>query len=291
MNAIPLPRRSAGAHFPARLDARWFQIAFLASLLLFGAVARDFAISPPQLVLTFAAALATQAAWQWSLDLPGKAGWHGYLSAIVSAIGISILVRADSLWAHPLLAMIAMSSKYLVRAGHGACRSHVFNPANLAALMACCMLPGVWLSPGQWGSGTLLALWLFALGGLVTQRITRWDVSLAFVGTWAALLALRLVWLDYAWEVGHAMWLQQVSNGATILFAFFMISDPMTTPQRRGPRIAYATGVAGAAFVWQYLLFKPHGLILMLAAASISVPLINWRWPQRRFEWASQGSA
>ncbi len=287
MNHVTLPRQLSITSVLAGLDARWFQIAFLASLLLFGAMVRDFAITPPQIALTFAAALLTQAAWQWGLDLPGKASWHGYLSAIVSAIGISILVRADSLWAHPLLAMIAMSSKYLVRAGIGASRSHVFNPANLAALFACCVLPGTWLSPGQWGSGTLLALWLFALGGLVTQRITRRDVSFAFLGTWAGLLALRLVWLDYAWEVGHAMWLQQVSNGATLLFAFFMISDPMTTPQRRGARLAYAIGVAGAAFVWQYMLFKPHGLILMLAAASISVPLINWRWQQRRFEWVS----
>jgi hypothetical protein len=270
----------------ARLDARWFQIGFLISLLFFGAVARDFSITPLQLGLTFASAILTQAAWQWGLDLPSKNGSRGYLSAIVSAIGISILVRAESSWAHPLLACIAMSSKYLVRLGPEDCKSHVFNPANLAALLACCVLPGTWLSPGQWGSETLLALWLIALGGLVTQRIARWDVSVAFLGAWAVLLAGRLVWLEYEWEVGHAMWLQQISNGATLLFAFFMISDPMTTPQHARARIGYAIGVAIAAFVWQYILFKPHGLILMLAAASLAVPVINWRWQQRRFEWA-----
>lgn len=112
--------------------------------------------------------------------------------------------------------------------------------------------------------------------------------SCSILAVLSALPTLRLVWLDYAWEVGHAIWLQQVSNGATLLFAFFMISEPMTTPQRRGARMAYAIGVAGAAFVWQYLLFKPHRLILMLAAASISVPLINRRWPQRRFESVNQ---
>lgn len=270
----------------ARLDARWFQIAFLASLLLFGALVRDFAITPLQVTLTFAGALGTQAAWQWGLKLPGRANWQGYLSAVISAIGIAILVRADSLWAHPLLASIAMSGKYLVRAGSGECRSHVFNPANLAALLASCVLPGAWLSPGQWGSGALMALWLIALGGLVTRRITRWDVSLAFLFAWSALLASRLVWLDYAWDIGLAMWVQQVSNGATLLFAFFMISDPMTTPQRAGTRIAYACAVAAAAFAWQYVFFKPHGLILMLAASSLAVPVINWRWPQRRFAWA-----
>jgi hypothetical protein len=276
--------RGAGAR-AAPLDARWFQICFLASLLLFGAVARDFAITPQQLALTFAAALLSQAAWQWGLALPGRANWQGYLSALVSACGICILVRAENAWAHPLLASIAMSSKYLVRMGEGAVRSHVFNPANLAAFLACCALPGTWLSPGQWGSGTLAALWFVALGGIVTGRITRWDVSLAFLGAWGALLAARIFWLEYDVELGSAMWLQQVSNGATLLFAFFMISDPMTTPQQRGARIAYAMIVAVAAFVWQYVLFKPHGLILMLAAASIIVPAINRRLPARRFCW------
>ena len=83
------------------------------------------------------------------------------------------------------------------------------------------------------------------------------------------------------------MWAQQISNGATLLFAFFMISDPMTTPQRRGARIAYAIAVAACAFVWQFVLYKPHGLIVVLFAASALVPFINWAFPKLRFEWSN----
>ena len=266
-------------------DARWFQILFLASFLGLGALARDFALTPTQVVATFAGALAMQAAWQWHLDLPGKKSWGAYLSALISSFGICILVRADSVWVHPLLASVAMSSKYLIRLGPAACKSHVFNPANLAAFAAWCWLPGAWLSPGQWGSGTMAALWFLALGGLVTKRIQRADVSLTFLATWAFLLAARLVVLGYAWDPGAAMWLQQISNGAVLLFAFFMISDPMTTPQRAGARIAYALLVAIAAFVWQYVFFKSHGLIVALFAASLFVPVCNWLWPQQRFAW------
>lgn len=269
----------------ARLDARWFQVAFLASFLLVGALARDFALTPLQVLLTFGTALATQSAWQWGLRLPSRNGWGGYLSAIVSSFGICILVRADAAWVHPLLACAAMSSKYVLRAGPEACRSHILNPANFAAYAAWAWLPGAWLSPGQWGSSSLLALWFLALGGLVTQRISRWDVSLTFLAAWGALLAGRLVWLDYAWDPGAAMWLQQMGNGGVLLFAFFMISDPMTTPQNRGARVAYAVGVALAAFCWQWVLFRPHGLIVMLFFASWLVPAINALWPKERFEW------
>lgn len=268
-----------------RLDARWFQLLFLASFLALGALARDFALTGQQVLLTLASALLTQTAWQWGLDLPGKKSWSGYLSALVSTLGISILVRADSAWVHPLLAGLAMSSKYLIRSGPAVCKSHVLNPANLAAFAAWAWLPGAWLSPGQWGADSLAALWFMALGGLVTQRISRWDVSLSFLAAWALLLALRLWVLDYAWNPGAAMWLQQIGNGAVLLFAFFMISDPMTTPQRRSVRIGYALLVALGAFVWQYLLFRPHGLIVVLFLASWTVPLCNLLWPQARFAW------
>jgi hypothetical protein len=269
-----------------RLDARWFQLLFLGSFLALGAWARDFALTGPQVLLTLASAVLTQAAWQWGLNLPSKKRWDGYLSALVTTLGISILVRADHLWAHPLLACVAMSSKYLIRLGPPGCKSHVFNPANLAAYAAWAWVPGAWLSPGQWGSESLAALWFIALGGVVTQRVRRWDVSLAFLLTWALLLAGRLVWLDYAWNPGAAMWWQQLSNGAVLLFAFFMISDPMTTPQHPRARMAYAAAVALGAFVWQWGLYRPHGLIVVLFWASWAVPLINWRWPQPRFDWA-----
>lgn len=273
-----------------RLDARWFQLLFLTSFLVLGALARDFSLTGEQVLLTLLSALLTQASWQWGMDLPGQKSWSGYLSALVSSLGICILVRADNTWAHPLLASLAMSSKYLIRSGPTQCRSHVFNPANLAAFAAWAWLPGAWLSPGQWGTDSLAALWFMALGGLVTQRISRWDVSLSFLAAWALLLGLRLWTLDYTWNPGAAMWLQQIGNGAVLLFAFFMISDPMTTPQRRSARIGYALLVALGAFVWQYLLFRSHGLIVMLFVTSWLVPLCNHLWPQARFAW-QQGPA
>ncbi|MES2948109.1 MAG: RnfABCDGE type electron transport complex subunit D [Pseudomonadota bacterium] len=294
--AYPYSTRASGQFFIRllrglrHLDARWFQILFLASFLTLGALARDFALTGAQVMLTFGSALLTQAAWQWSLDLPGKRNWGGYLSALISSFGICILVRAENAWVHPVLACAAMSSKYLIRGGPASCKSHLLNPANLAAFAAWAWLPGAWLSPGQWGSESLAALWFIALGGLVTQRISRWDVSLTFLLSWATLLGLRLWVLGYAWDPGAAMWLQQASNGAVLLFAFFMISDPMTTPQRASVRMGYAVLVAVGAFVWQFMLFKPHGLIVVLFLASWTVPLWNWAWPQQRFQWGERAA-
>lgn len=268
-----------------QLDARYFQIGFLVSLLLFGALARDFSLTFSQIIATLVSAVTTQAAWQYGLNLPNKNRLNGYLSALVSTCGICILVRADAAWVHPTLACLAMSSKFIFRFGKGQNRGHILNPANLAAFAAMMWLPHAWLSPGQWGQETLSALWMLALGATVAGKVTRWDISFSFLVAWLGLIAARLMWLGYSSELAVDMWLHQAMNGALLLFAFFMISDPMTTPQRRSARIAYALCVALTAFIWQFVLYKPQGMIVALFAWSLSVPLWNKWLPNARFNW------
>jgi hypothetical protein len=271
--------------FVKKLDARWFQLVFLSSFLIFGAFARDFLLSTSQLLLTFIAGVSAQAFWQFALKLPQRLSINAYLSALITCFGISILVRSENLWAHPLLAALAMSSKYLIRVGQDDQRAHLFNPANLAAVAAIYVMHGAWLSQAQWGSSSMFAIWLIALGGLVTGRIRRLDIGLAFLSFWACLLAARLVVLGYSWDPGAAMWLHQISNGALPLFAFFMISDPMTTPRLRIARITYALLVAVGALFWQFVLYKGNGLVVSLFCCSVLVPLLNRLWPAQKFDW------
>ncbi|MEO8739725.1 MAG: RnfABCDGE type electron transport complex subunit D [Casimicrobiaceae bacterium] len=256
-------------------DARVFQVAFLATLLTTGVLLRDFTIQPLQVALTFAAGMATQAFWLKRLGLQQK----GFLSAVVTCCGLSLLLRSDALWVHPLVAMLAMSSKFLLRV-HG---KHLYNPANLGVIAAITLLPGTWVSPGQWGNDLALAVWLLMLGSLVTQRTHRLDISWIFLLTFLGLVALRVLYLGQSW----AIWWHQLGNGALLLFAFFMISDPMTIPNRRGSRIAYAVIVALAAIAWQYLLFRPNALIWSLFLLTPLVPLLDRLYPAPDFAWRS----
>ena len=187
-----------------RLDARWFQMGFLLGFLLLGAQARDFALRPRQVMLAVVTALLTQALWQWALRLPTRAQCGGYLSALISSWGLSILVRAEAEWPFVLLACLAISSKYLIRLGPVGHKSHVLNPANLAAFVAWAWLPGCWLSPGQWDGDSLAMLWFLALGGVVTHRVGRPAVPLAFLLSWGLLLGIHLLWRGYAWGPGSA---------------------------------------------------------------------------------------
>jgi Na+-transporting NADH:ubiquinone oxidoreductase subunit NqrB len=254
-------------------DPRVYQILFLASLLTFGVFMRDFTLKPEQMLLAFAAGIATQAFWLHAKGLRQK----GFLSSIVTCFGLSILLRSDTLWAHPLAACLAMSSKFVLRING----KHLYNPANLGVIVATVLLPGSWISPGQWGNALAAAVWFVALGGVVTERARRADIAWVFLGAWLGAIALRVAWLGQSWSV----WWHQLGSGALLLFAFFMISDPMTIPNRRGARVAYAIIVATVAFAWQYAWFKPNALVWALLLATPLVPLIDRLFPGEKFEW------
>jgi len=263
--------RSVATRLPR--DARMVQILFLAVLLGAGALVRDFTLRPEQMALTFAAGLATQLACVRALGLHRV----GILSALITCLGLSILLRADGLWAHPLAATLAIASKFSIRAGG----KHLFNPGNLGVIAGVALIPGAWISPGQWGSDIAYAAWFVALGAVVSSRARRLDTSWVFLVCYLGLVAARVVWLGYDW----AVFMHQLESGALLLFAFFMISDPMTTPDHRGARIVHAAVVAAAAFAWQFALFLPNGLVWALFIATPLVPLLDRVFRAERFNW------
>jgi len=257
--------------FPA--DARVFQILFLGGLLAAGAWFRDFSVRPEQVGLTFLAGALTQAFFIRLLALDGV----GLRSAFITCLSLSLLLRADSLWAHPAAAFLATASKFLVRVRG----KHVFNPGNLGVIVAIALLPGTWASPAQWGQDVALAGWIIALGAFVAGRARRGDVAWAFLAFFLGLLALRVAWLGQRW----AVWVHQLQNGSLLLFAFFMISDPKTIPDHPRGRIALAAAVALAAFFWQFVLYRTNGLLWALFLCSPLSPVLDLLWPARRFEW------
>jgi Na+-transporting NADH:ubiquinone oxidoreductase subunit NqrB len=261
-------------------DVRILQILFLGVLLAAGAWLRDFSLRPAQVALTFLAGTATQV-------LCARAGGLkriGVASAVITCLSLTILLRADTLWAHPVAATAAIGSKFLIRVRG----KHVFNPGNLGIVLGLLCIPGTWTSPGQWGQDLALAGWFVALGTIVTCRARRGDISWAFLLFYLGGLAARVAWLGQ----DAAVFYHQLGNGSLLLFAFFMISDPMTIPDDPRGRIVHAALVAGVAAVWQFALYRQNGLLFALFLLAPAVPLWDRLWPAPKFTWqpnASQG--
>jgi len=216
-------------------DPRWLQIAFLCSFLTLGLATRDFPIWHAPLL--FASCLGTQLLCERLLKLPHA----GLLSPIITSFGLTLLLRAGAPWIPPLAGALAIGSKYALRIRG----RHFFNPANFGLCCLMLLTPRAWCSPTQWGESGILLLWILALGLAVAHRAFRADVSLAFLGSWIMLRTARVHWLGQRPEV----LLHQLTSGSLLLFTFFMISDPKTTPQSRPMRLLFAAVVAGTAFL------------------------------------------
>ena len=119
----------------------------------------------------------------------------------------------------------------------------------------------------------------------VATRARSAGISLGFLIIYAGLLALRTAWLGQNWLVP----IHQLSNGALLLFAFFMISDPMTIPDRCRGRIVHAGIVALLAYCWQFELYHTNGFIWALFSAAPLVPVWDRAWAGSRFRWATRG--
>ena len=255
-------------------DPRWFQIATLSSLLLYGWGWLGFDITGPRIGLTLGSILVCQASATWLWRLPA----FDPKSALISGLSLCLLLRTNSDWLVVLAAAIAIFSKFIVR-WRG---KHVFNPTNIA--VAVVLLFGgaqVWLSSGQWGSLAFFAFLMLCAGNLVVWRAERSDVAIAFLACYATLLLWRSGWLGEPMMIPF----HRLESGALLLFAFFMISDPKTTPDSRAGRILFAMLVSLGAYYIQFKMFRQNGLVLSLAGFSVVVPLIDLVLPGRRYAW------
>jgi Na+-translocating ferredoxin:NAD+ oxidoreductase RnfD subunit len=115
----------------------------------------------------------------------------------------------------------------------------------------------------------------------VVNRAARSDVTWAFLASYLAVLFGRALWLGQPMVIP----LHQLGNGAFLIFTFFMISDPRTTPDSRAGRILFALLVALGAGCVHFVLYRPNGLILSLAFLSPLVPLLDRLLPGERYAW------
>ncbi len=263
-------------------DPRHYQIAVLSCLVLWGALRLHLPIGGLEFGLLAGTAIGVQTLLVLVTRYLGRGGRPGSgfdpRSALISALSLTLLARAASPWSLAALATIAISSKFLIRYRG----KHVFNPTALALAVGS-MLGWSWLSPGQWGGVAWGALLLAGLGGLVAYRAARADVSLAFLGAYSLLVLARALWLGDPWTIP----LHQLGNGALLVFTFFMISDPKTTPDSRSARLVFGALVALGAFFVHFALFRNHGYLWALVVLAPVVPVLDRLLPGPRYRWSN----
>lgn len=257
----------------SRLDPRIYQIAILSGLLAYGLIWLDFEVRFANAVVILATALGVQYAGTRLWGLPT----FDPKSALISGLSLCLLLRTNNLIVAWVAAYLAVASKFVIRCDG----KHVFNPTNFALVVMLSLDLG-WVSPGQWGREAFFAFLVACLGGLVVNRAARSDVTYAFLTGYVALIMGRALWLGDPLAIP----LHHLQNGALLIFAFFMISDPKTTPNSRAGRMIFALMVALGALFVQFGLYRPNGLLWSLVCCAPAVPLLDRLLTGTKYDWA-----
>src|SRR5215475_13840059 len=256
-------------------DARHYQIAALSTLLIYNFGWLDFGARPLNSALAIASSLLTQALCSRYYGLPSI----DLRSPLITGLSLSLLLRADEAWLHAAAGVIAIGSKFVLRIDG----KHIWNPAGLAIVVLLLTSNDVWISPGQWGSAVWFAALLCFFAILVLQAARRSDIALFFLASHAALLVGRALWLGDPLAIP----LHQLQSGSLLIFAFFMISDPRTTPDSRLGRFIFALSVAGFAHWLAFFMQMRPALYVALIALSPCILLLDTILPAARFSWTA----
>ncbi len=272
-------------------DARDYQIAFLGCFLVLGISTRDWTLKTGLIIAIAFSCILTQ--WllssvvEYSKQEDFSSSNYGILiapkvlnslrSALITALGLCLLLRGDSYQTVILAGCLAIASKFLFQFRS----KHFFNPANFGIISALLLTNDAWISPGQWGTDWWYLLLFAGLGGIVLKKVGRWDTSVIFFLTYASLEGIRNFWLGWSWDVlAH-----QLTSGSLLLFALFMLTDPRSIPNATLGRCFWAIAIAVVTFILQDYFYLSSAIFWALFIISPLTILCDYLWTAPRFMW------
>ena len=268
-------------------DARFFQIIFQSVFLGYGIFYLHWNAEWWLYGTYFSTSIATQFLCgiifnNNKIKLFSAQWWNklrmGIPSALISSFGLSLLLKTNHWTIAALAAVISIASKYIIRING----KHIFNPSALGIVSVLLFTGQAWISPGQWGSGIVILFAVLSLGFIVVTRVQKLDISLAFLLTFGLLLYVRQI-IYLGWPMDY--FVQSLSTGSLLLFSFFMITDPRTTPNHSLARIVWSVAIAAVAFYLTTFKFMNGAPIWVLVFAQPLVPVLDKLFKARSFQW------
>ena len=264
-----------------RSDGRHFQIIAQISFLCYGILLLGWDADWKNYLAIFSGVLLAQGLAIRFAGFP----IDSLKSALITGLGLSLLMKANDAWLFLCAALLAIGMKFLTKING----KHLWNPANFGIVAAAFLSNEAWISPGQWGSSALIIFIVGTAGLAVLSNIKRLETGIAFLITFAVLEYTRTV-LYLGWE--HDVYLLKLTNGSLWLFSFFMITDPMTTPNHRKLRIGWAMLVGGVSFYLANFYFVNGAPFWTLFFFTPFTPLLDRLTPRiQSFVWRKTASS
>ncbi len=228
-------------------------------------------------------------------------------SAVVAGVIFACLLPGNAPWWLAVLGSVIMIA--LGKHAYGGLGRNPFNPAAMSRTILMGLLPTYFFAPrwtfdgvtsatplakeidsvapalidlfmgnhaGTLGEAMPLAI-LVGGGVLLVRKTIDWRVPLCFLAT-ISLLAMLLPAGDRM--AGHATWLagnplMHLLGGGSLFAAFFMLTDPVTSPFTSAGRVVFALLAALLTMLVRFYTPYPDGVVLAILLANASVPMID----------------
>jgi hypothetical protein len=177
------------------------------------------------------------------------------LSAHITGLaGAMLLYSCAQVWPIAFAASVAVASKYVLRVTMGRAADgrpqsrHFLNPSNFGITVTLLLFPLVGIAPpyqfteNTWGFvDWLLPLIVICTGSYLNLKATG---RIPLILTWVGAFAFQGLIRSVIHHTPVAAALMPMSGFAFILFTFYMITDPATSPSKTAHQAAFGCAVA-----------------------------------------------
>ena len=243
---------------PSLRDPRLHLASVIISIHILGQTVLGFRVSVPQILAAILTCALAEVGWTFATSK--QIVWPA--SAMLTGSGVALILRLVGMergdhWTwrgwhlFALVAGVSLATKYLLRYRG----RQLFNPSNIGLVAAFLLLGSELIEPLDFwwaplNPPMLAAYLIITLGGLlITARLRLLSLAAVFwlsLAVGLAILSFSGHCITAAWSVqpvcGLDFWRVVMTSPELLIFLFFMITDPKTTPESRPARVAF--GVA-----------------------------------------------
>lgn len=171
------------------------------------------------------------------------------LPSHITGLACAMLLYAnDRIMPIVFAATVAIGSKAILRAQVGNSKRHFFNPSNFGIATTLLVFPWVGIAPpyqftenlGGVAHAIVPCIFIFT-GSLLNTKFTR---RLPLIIAWLSGFALQSVIRNVITGTSLAGGLVPMTGVAFLLFTFYMVTDPGTTPAKPLNQVLFGAGVA-----------------------------------------------
>lgn len=190
--------------------------------------------------------------------------WEFPSGALLTGMIVAMILSPREPWrVTALTAAIGVVSKYVARTRS----ANVFNPAALALVITFYLFD---TAQSWWGAVSDVApyalILLFATGGFIADRVNKVPIVLAFLGTYYTLFTIT----SFVGDPARVVEIYRPPDlNAVLFFAFFILTDPPTSPVRYLPQIVCGILVAAVSYAVFEWIGAAHYLLAGVLAGNI----------------------